>query len=74
MIQMQKGHTVFSVWWDSLITTLYGDEFSQTKLPLALPEDWAMLEDMQKDSAKFFADNINTTAKRGYRQRYYNCI
>jgi penicillin amidase len=58
-----KGATVFTVWWDSLTTELYGDEFSQTNLPLAWPESWAVLEDMQKDSAKLFADNINTSQK-----------
>ena len=58
-----KGASVFSVWWDSLVTTLYGDEFSQSKLPLALPEDWAMLEDIRNDSSKLFADDINTPQK-----------
>ena len=30
----EPGPTIFNLWWDSLMTTTYSDEFAQTTLPL----------------------------------------
>lgn len=56
----EKGATVFKLFWDSLMTAVYQDEFSQTTLPLAWPEDATLLDNILKDSVKLFSDNINT--------------
>jgi penicillin G amidase len=55
--------TVFNLWWDSLMATVYADEFSQSSLPLPKPENSALLDAMIRDSARLFADNINTAEK-----------
>ncbi|HRH60409.1 MAG TPA: penicillin acylase family protein, partial [Chitinophagaceae bacterium] len=59
----QQGATVFKVWWDSLMTTTYGDEYRQTNLPLPWPDDPVLLSGLAKDSAYSFADDINTPQK-----------
>jgi len=58
-----EGATVFQLWWDSLQTTLYADEFAQTTLPLPEPQNSAILDAIIRDSAKLFADNISTAEK-----------
>jgi len=55
-----KGATVFKLWVDSCISKIYGDELSQSSLPMPTIEPQAMLKNILKDSAKLFADNINT--------------
>jgi penicillin G amidase len=58
----EVGPTVFNVWWDSLMTTVYADEFSQSTLPLPWPEGSTLLDGIKRDSTKYiFADNINTS-------------
>ena len=59
----EKGPTVFNVWWDSLMTTVYNDEFAQTTLPLVWPDESTLVEGILKDSDYLFADDINTSAK-----------
>ena len=60
----QVGATVFSLWWDSLMTTTYSDEFSQSSLPLPWPEQTTLLDGIIKDSTAYlFADNTNTSEK-----------
>ncbi len=56
----QKGASVFNLWWDSLMTVTYGDEFSQSTLSLPWPERSILLDNIIHDSAKLFADNIYT--------------
>ncbi len=57
----EEGATVFKLFWDSLMTEVYQDEFSQTTLPLAWPDDASLFDNILKDSVKLFADDINTT-------------
>jgi penicillin amidase len=58
------GATVFKLWWDSLMTTTYSDEFSQSTLPLPWPEVSTLLDGIIRDSTTYqFADNINTSSK-----------
>ncbi|MEP7318799.1 MAG: penicillin acylase family protein [Panacibacter sp.] len=59
----EKGPTVFNLWWDSLMTTTYNDEFAQTSLPLTWPDESTLVDDILKDSAYLFADDINTPEK-----------
>ncbi len=59
----ETGPTVFNLWWDSLMTTTYSDEFSQSTLSLPWPEECTLLDGIKRDSAYVFADNINTPAK-----------
>ncbi len=56
----ENGPTVFTLWWDSLKTTMYGDEFAQTKLPLPDIDESTVIESLLKDSDYEFADDINT--------------
>lgn len=56
----ETGATVFKLFWDSLTTAVYQDEFSQTTLPLAWPDESTLFDNIVKDSAKLFADNMNT--------------
>jgi len=59
----EKGATVFTVWYDSLMSLVYNDEFSQTKLPLMQPVQSTLLEAITKDSLYEFIDDINTPEK-----------
>jgi penicillin amidase len=60
----EVGATVFKLWWDSLMTVTYSDEFSQSSLPLPWPEQSTLLDGIKKDSTAYpFADNINTPQK-----------
>lgn len=59
----EQGPVVFTMWWDSLMTTTYADEFAQSKLPLAWPDESSLLDGMKHDSAFLFADDINTPSK-----------
>lgn len=57
------GATIFDLWWDSLSSVVYDDEFFQSNLPMPKPEMSTLLEGIRKDSAYQFADNINTPKK-----------
>lgn len=59
----EKGATVFKCVWDSLETVIWGDEFSQNKLPMSWPEYSTLLESLLKDSVYAFSDDINTKDK-----------
>ncbi len=59
----EEGATVFDTWWNELEAVVWGDEFSQTKLPLKWPNESSLLESILKDGAYKFADDIRTPAK-----------
>lgn len=60
----EKGPTIEKLWWDSLMTTVYADEFKRSSLPLPWPEKSALLDGLLKDSMNYiFLDNINTAQK-----------
>ena len=61
-MQQKQDLLFLKVWWDSLMTEVYSDEFAQTTLPLAWPEPATLVEAI-KDSVNIFADNINTPEK-----------
>jgi penicillin amidase len=54
------GATIFKLWMDSSIDKIYGDELHQSDLPVPKIEPSTLIRDILKDSAKLFADNINT--------------
>lgn len=56
----EQGPVVFQVWFDSLMTTTFGDEFAQTSLPLLWPDESSLIDGMIRDSAFLFADDITT--------------
>ncbi|MBS1626246.1 MAG: penicillin acylase family protein [Bacteroidetes bacterium] len=59
----EQGSTVFKIWWDSVYTEVYADEYSKAKLPMYWPEQSTLLEAVLKDSNYAFADNILTPNK-----------
>ena len=59
----EKGATVFNVIWDSLETTIWGDEFAGATTNIGWPDEITLLESLQRDSLYSFADNIKTKNK-----------
>ncbi len=59
----EKGATLFELTWDSLEVKVWHDEFAKTKLDLMMPHESTLLEDVIKDSAFSFLDDINTPQK-----------
>lgn len=60
----EKGTTVFKSIWDSLENEVWGDEISNSKLPLPKPDASTLLEGLLRDSSFMFEDNINTADKK----------
>ncbi len=60
----EKGPTVFKSIWDSLENEVWGDEISNSKLPLPKPDASTLLEGLLRDSSFMFEDNINTADKK----------
>ncbi len=57
----EVGPSIEKVWWDSLMTTVYADEFAQTDLPLPWPEKSTLLDGLLKDTTSYiFLDDIRT--------------
>ncbi|HEX6182225.1 MAG TPA: penicillin acylase family protein [Chitinophagaceae bacterium] len=56
----EKGITVFANWFDSLETAVWRDELAQTTLRTKWPDEGTLLEQLLRDSAFKFIDNINT--------------
>ncbi|MEP6467780.1 MAG: penicillin acylase family protein, partial [Parafilimonas sp.] len=54
------GATIFKLWVDSSISKIYGDELHQSSLPVPVIDPATLINDLKKDSAKLFADDINT--------------
>ncbi len=57
------GPTIFTTWWDSVMTCMYNDELSQSRLPMPDVKTTTLLHALLRDSAYEFADNINTPQK-----------
>nr|MDQ6903524.1 penicillin acylase family protein [Bacteroidota bacterium] len=58
-----RGATLFVLTWDSLENDVWKDEFLKTNLQLMMPHESTLLENILKDSAFKFLDNINTPQK-----------
>ncbi|MBS1747732.1 MAG: penicillin acylase family protein [Bacteroidetes bacterium] len=56
------GATIFSIWMDSAIHKVYDDELNgnNPNIPIPEVEPSTLVSNIIKDSAKLFADNINT--------------
>lgn len=55
-----KGATLFVLTWDSLENKTWDDEFLKTNLQLMMPYESTLLNNILKDSAFKFLDDINT--------------
>ncbi len=56
-----KGATIFVLAWDSLENRVWKDELSKTKLDLMMPYESTLLNNLLKDPAFKFVDDINTS-------------
>jgi penicillin amidase len=63
----EEGPTILDKWWRNLKNDVFNDEFARTTLPIKLPENSAILEQLLKDSTFKFVDNINTPQKESLR-------
>lgn len=59
----ETAPSIFTSWWDSLETCMYGDEFAQSALPMPTMNESTLLEALLKDTAYEFADDITTPQK-----------
>jgi len=59
----EKGITVFKIIWDSVETSVWGDELAGSPIPLTSPESYVLLDQMNKDSNWSVADDITTKNK-----------
>jgi penicillin amidase len=58
-----RGATLFVLTWDSLENVVWKDELLKTNLQMMMPHEGTLLENILKDSAFKFLDNINTPRK-----------
>ncbi len=56
------GATIFSVFWDNFEKEVWNDEFSKIQGVKSMPSKTTLLEDLLRDSALKFIDNVNTPA------------
>lgn len=59
-----KGATIFEVWWDKLGHVIYDDEYAKAPKVIMHPFESTMLEQVLKDSAYSFLDDISTAGKK----------
>ncbi|MDQ6890573.1 MAG: penicillin acylase family protein, partial [Bacteroidota bacterium] len=55
-----KGATIFVVTWDSLENCVWKDEFLKANVPLMMPHESTLLDNIVKDSSFKYIDDINT--------------
>lgn len=55
-----KGATIYQTWFDSLEKVIWADEMSQVKKTFTMPGEQTLFENLVKDTAFHFIDNINT--------------
>lgn len=60
MTAESKGATIYQTWFDSLEKIIWSDELSQVKKTITYPSEQTLFENLAKDSAFHFIDNINT--------------
>jgi penicillin amidase len=58
----EEGSTVFKLFWDTFQQQVFSDEFAKTTLPIRWPDESTLIENIIKDSAYKFIDDINTPA------------
>lgn len=64
-----KAATIYQTWMDSLQTTIWFDEFSRLHAPIAMPDEYRLVELLLRDSAMRFVDDIRTPEKEDLRQQ-----
>jgi penicillin amidase len=55
-----KAATIYQTWYDSLEKTIWLDELAQTAKTVTYPSEQTLFENLARDSAFRFIDNINT--------------
>jgi penicillin amidase len=55
-----KGATIYQTWFDSLEKVIWRDELEQVKKTIAYPSEQTLYENLVRDSAFAFIDNIHT--------------
>lgn len=56
----EKAVAVFTSWYDSLETVIYGDELGKVNGPVTYPQQFTLVEGLLRDSVYQFVDNVNT--------------
>jgi len=64
----EKAVAVFTNWYDSVEATVWGDEFARVPQPASWPQEFTLIENLLKDSAFSFVDDINTPEKENLPQ------
>jgi penicillin amidase len=64
----EEGPVIFKYWWSHLDHNIYDDEFSKTSLVMLRPFESTLLEQLLRDSAYKFIDNIDTKEKETLQQ------
>jgi penicillin G amidase len=59
----ERAPTIFQTWMDSLESVIWTDEFTQASKPVTIPSEQILLENLLRDSAFRFVDDINTPEK-----------
>ena len=55
-----RGATIYQTWFDSLEKVIWKDELDQVKKTISFPDEQTLFENLARDSAFAFIDNINT--------------
>ncbi|MFY7900551.1 MAG: penicillin acylase family protein [Chitinophagaceae bacterium] len=58
--QNEQGPTIFKLWFEKLLDTVYEDEYKKGKLPMQTPYESTLIEGLIRDSNYVFVDNIET--------------
>lgn len=61
--------TVYQLWYDSLEKVIWSDELAQVEKTYATPNEQALFENLVRDSAFRFIDNVNTPQEETLRQQ-----
>jgi penicillin G amidase len=59
----ETGPTIFKLWWDSLETVVYSDEFKNAPASTLWPYESSLLDGLLRDSTYKFIDDTNTPNK-----------
>jgi penicillin amidase len=63
----ESGPTIFNLWIDALDQLVWGDEFAKIAAPTERPGAVTLLEQLRKDSAFAFVDDVSTDQKETLR-------
>ena len=61
--------TIYQIWMDSLEKVVWADEFAQVKKTITYPDERSLIQNLKRDTAFHFVDNINTPKVESLRQQ-----